>query len=272
MANVMVKTEQINYLPFVLPLNELHDIYAETEDNTQDAPGLAKLLTNHLRSHNTALMAAPQATGDKRFLMTGQHPGRLYLLTKLERKHLRSYIRQCDVWLPANVEDETTSEDDKGSLEQADVDNNNRFVGDNNIPTKAALFSRAVYKDGFIVIPSRLKRSNSTCTMAHVEYHDPNLHLTDRAIRGYCEVLMFVSLMSDGIHHEEKITKLGYLAYINELNVEPCGNLLRVRISSAGHRKKFIEASWILGLIGIFVWQGDSYIVKKSGSLLFNNS
>jgi hypothetical protein len=239
MANVMVQDEQINHLPYVLPLIPDHELFTTENDGQVD---LADMLINNL--HAADGIGRPQASGYE--FISPQHT---HHFEPDEYEALSAYLEVG----ASTFQDETLQSD----LHQ--------------FPTKAIRWA-AVQFANFRVGASKMQKSNSTRSnsLIRYEYMDPDELCI---VSAFGRVSLFFEVFEQPQErlgpealdqcHAPPVTH--HVALITQLTVAADGRL--VKVVQEG-QSRIINVLWIKEVMGLFLWEGDRYLLRRTTSLL----
>lgn len=230
MMNILLKEEQKNHLPYVLPLEPEDDVY----DGDEGEIKLANLLTQHLAGWKPSNTSQPRDKG-----ITLMKPSRRHKMDGVQRRCLREYLHshqfvvQNDKALPSDSEDNPYE------------------------PERCQRFAGACFVD-FYVTAEQMRRANSTRCNSVIRYEYRSRPQDNSKCSAFGRVLLFFEVfMDDGSEHT--------LAFISKLNVNIDGRLVFVA-SESSHR--MINVDDIAELIGIIAWEGREYLLNKKTSLI----
>jgi len=231
MINALLKEEQKNHLPYVLPLEPEDDVY----DGDEGEIKLANFLTQHLTGRKPPNASQPREKG-----ITLTKPSRRHEMDRMQRRCLREYLHSHHQLVVQNDETAAPSDSEDDSYK----------------PERCQRFAGARFVD-FYATAERMRRANSTrCnSVIRYEYRHPQ---DNSKCSAFGRVLFFFQVsMDDGSEHT--------LAFISKLNVNADERLVFV-VSESGHR--MINVDDIAELIGIIAWEGREYLLNKKTSLI----
>jgi hypothetical protein len=240
MANVMIQDEQMNYLSYVLPTDPNDACFTAGNEGQVN---LADMLIDDHGRHQVTSNGTNARPGGYEFIA----PQRTHRLSAEEQQCLRSYLEDH----PNETDDDHLAAVDRNECPDTAI----RWAG--------------VQFPNFQAVSSQMKRSNSTrCnSLIRYEYTDPHA-LVKRSAFGrvslfleVCEQPQYVSEHPDGIHGP--VTH--HLALITMFDVSPEGRLVKVTREGG---LRIISMRWIKEAIGIFLWEGEQYLLCKTTSLL----
>jgi hypothetical protein len=239
MANSMVQDEQMNYLSYVLPTDPNDACFTTNDDGQVNIADL--LIGDHAARQHTATDVRPNGYN----FIAPQHTHRLL-----------PEEQEC---LIAYLEDEVNETDGDGLTL-------NRHGA--NYPEISIRWAAVQFPD-FKVVSSRMKRSNSTrCnSLIRYEYTDPH-RLVKRSAFGRVSLFLEVGEQPKDVSEQsDRVCRPAthHLALITTLDVAQEGRL--VKITREGGLR-MISMQWIKESMGIFLWNGEQYLLCKTTSLL----
>jgi hypothetical protein len=236
-ANVMVKEEQKNYLPYVLPPEPDHETY--TFEGADGDLRLAKFLTRNI-SEQAPTPLTPEVMGNEETQPVNLiPPARKHTLNRLQLRCLCRYRNRNN---PAVRNDEPGSESDEAFIDDYTVDYCMRYA--------AAQFSE------FTVTSWLMRRSNSTrCnSIVRYEFQAANGH----TMSAFGRVLLFLEAETEEGTKET-------LAFLSRMSVEIDERLVYL-VQEAGH--EVVRATAIREIMGLIEWNRRQYFVGKKTSLI----